>query len=77
MFYSLRRFERSKIAKERMKIIKFYDEYGEKAAKEAFGADRKLISRWKQRLKQTGITGLIPVSTRPHYVRCPVKYRKA
>lgn len=73
MLYSLRRFSESEIALQRMKIIKFYDQYGEKAVKEAFGADRKVISRWKQRLaKSKGkLSSLIPLSTKPHRVRVP------
>ena len=71
MLYSLRRFSENEIAPQRMKMIKFYDQYGEKAIKEAFGADRKVISRWKQRLtKSKGrLSSLIPLSTRPHAVR--------
>ena len=71
MLYSLRRFSENEIAPQRMKMIKFYDQYGEKAVKEAFGADRKVISRWKQRLtKSKGkLSSLIPLSTRPHAVR--------
>jgi len=45
MLYSLRRFTGSEVAGERMKIIKFYEQYGEEATKEAFGADSKVISR--------------------------------
>ncbi|MEW6163418.1 MAG: hypothetical protein AB1606_08945 [Nitrospirota bacterium] len=71
MLYSLRRFDRSEIAQQRMKIIKFYEQYGEKATKEAFGADRKVISRWRKRLKEAGgrVSSLVPYSTRPHRVR--------
>ena len=69
MLYSLRKYENSEVSKERMKIIKFYEEYGEKATKEAFGADRRLISRWRQKLKHSGIAGLVPISTRPHHLR--------
>jgi putative transposase len=71
MLCSLRRFSKSEVAQQRMKIIKFYEEYGEKATKEAFGADRKVISRWRKRLKDNGgsLTALIPCSTRPHKVR--------
>ncbi|NWF76530.1 MAG: helix-turn-helix domain-containing protein [Nitrospirae bacterium] len=71
MLWSLRRFSGSEVAQQRMKIIKFYEEYGEKATKEAFGADRKVISRWRKRLKDNGgsLTALIPHSTRPHRVR--------
>jgi len=54
-----------------MKIIKFYEEYGEEATKEAFGADRKVISRWRKRIKESGgrLIALVPESTRPHKVR--------
>lgn len=71
MLYSLKRFTKSEVAQQRMKIIKFYEEYGEKATKEAFGADRKVISRWRKRLKESGgkLSSLIPLSTRPHRVR--------
>ena len=72
MLHSLKIYKRSEVAQQRMKIIKFYEEYGEKATKEAFGADRKVISRWKKRVKEGegNLTALIPCSTRPHRVRC-------
>lgn len=71
MLYSLRRFGREEVAKERLKIINFYEKYGEKATKEAFGADRKVICRWRKRFKVSGgdISSLIPLSTRPNRVR--------
>ena len=71
MLHSLRTYKRSEVAQQRMKIIKFYEEYGEKATKEAFGADRKVISRWKKRVKEGegSLRGLIPHSTRPHKFR--------
>lgn len=47
MLSSLRQFSKSEVAQQRMKIIKFYQQYGEEAAKEAFGADRKVISGGK------------------------------
>jgi hypothetical protein len=74
MLYSLRRFDKSEIAQERMKIINFYDKYGEKATRLAFGADRKVVSRWKRRLKASGgiISSLIPRSTRPKQIRVPM-----
>jgi len=73
MLSSLRRFSEDEVAQERMKIIKFYESYGEKATKEAFGADRKVVSRWRQRLiKADGrLSALIPCSTRPHRRRMP------
>lgn len=73
MLYSLRKFDSNEVAKERMKIINFYNQYGEKTTKEAFGADRFVISRWKKRLKNSGgkLASLVPDSTRPHTTRSP------
>lgn len=73
MLTSLRKFDSSEVAKERMKIISFYQQFGEKATKQAFGADRFVISRWKKRLKESGgrLMSLIPCSTRPKTVRQP------
>ena len=72
MLWSLRRFSGSEVAEQRMKIIKFYEAYGEKATKEAFGASSEVISRWRKRLKESGgsLSALIPHSTRPHRVSC-------
>lgn len=71
MLSSLRRFARSEVAQERLRIIQFYKQYGEKATEEAFGADRKVINRWGQRLRRHngGLEGLIPESTRPRRTR--------
>ncbi len=71
MLSSLKKYVRNEVAQQRFKIIRFYDDYGEKATKEAFGADRKVISRWKKKLKQHkgALDGLMPESTRPHRVR--------
>lgn len=68
MLSSLRKFDESEVAQQRLEIINFYEKYGEGATKEAFGADRKVISRWKKRLKESGgkLMALIPFSTRPH-----------
>ena len=52
-----------------MKIIEFYERYGEKATKEATWADREVISRLEKRLKESDIEGLIPISTRPNRLR--------
>ena len=75
MLSSLRKFSLSEIAEQRLKIMNFYGEYGEKAAIEAFGADRKVISRWKKRLSGSNgrLESLVPASTRPHHTRT-VKY---
>ncbi|MDI6744163.1 MAG: hypothetical protein QMD07_02185, partial [Thermodesulfovibrionales bacterium] len=69
--YSLRMFDKDETARQRMKIMKFYEEYGEKATKEAFGADRKVISRWRKRVKEGRgqLMALVPESTRPRKVR--------
>ena len=71
MLSSLRKFSKDGVAKQRLKIMKFYDEYGEKAVREAFGADRKVISRWRKRLTKSGgkLESLIPYSTKPKQVR--------
>jgi len=73
MIESLRRFDTSEVANQRLKIINFYNVHGEKACKEAFGADRKVISRWKQRLKVSkgSLASLTPTSTKPINVRAP------
>jgi len=78
MLYSLTKFNKSEVAKQRMDIINFYTKYGEKATKQAFGADRKVINRWKQRLKdQDGkLMALVPKSTRPHHSRVPMTNTK-
>jgi len=67
MLSSLRRFDRSEVAQQRLRIMEFYDRYGEKATKEAFGADRKVIGRWRQKLNRHNgaLEGLVPESTRP------------
>src|SRR5512139_287879 len=74
MLWSLRGFGESEVAQQRMKIIKFYESYGEGATREAFGTDRKLISRWRRRLREEDgkLTALIPRSTRPRKVRTSV-----
>jgi putative transposase len=74
MLWSLRGFGESEVAQQRMKILKFYETYGEAATREAFGADRKLISRWRKRLRAEGgkLSALIPHSTRPRRVRTSV-----
>ena len=73
MIASLRRFDKDEVANQRMKIIKFYEEYGEAAAKQAFGADRKVVNRWRKRLSDSGgkLASLIPTSTKPVSVRQP------
>jgi transposase len=65
MIAHLKRFNNSSIAQERSRIIDYYEGYGEKAAQEAFGVDRKLIYLWRQRMMGQGLAGLAPQSTKP------------
>ena len=71
MIESLRRLDKREVAHQRLKIINFYKEYGEKATKEAFRANRKVINRWCQRLKESSgkIQALVPISTKPDKFR--------
>jgi len=71
MLYSLRKFSKSEVAQERLRIIRFYEEYGEKATQDAFGSARRVISRWRKRLRDNGgvLRALVPLSTRPRRVR--------
>lgn len=63
----LRNFDASDVAKQRLKIIKFYEVYGEKACIQAFGVDRKLICVWRKRIRDRNghISALVPDSTIP------------
>ena len=73
MLPSLRRFDASEVAQERLRIINFYHQHGEVATKQAFRADRKVISRWKIKLNQSGgrLSALVPLPTTPHHTRVP------
>jgi len=71
MLSSLRKFSQSEVAQERLRIINFYERFGEKATKAAFMVDRKLIWVWRKRLNdsQGRLESLVPASTRPKRVR--------
>lgn len=71
MLGSLQRFDKSEVAKQRHKIIQFYEQYGEAATKEAFGSDRKVIHVWRSRLRRNDgrIEALVPNSTKPRRLR--------
>lgn len=73
MLKSLRKYTRDETAQKRMEMITFYDQFGEKATVQAFGADRRVISRWRKRLTVSHgkLTSLIPHSTSPHTYRTP------
>jgi len=78
MLSSLRLFDASEVANQRVKIIRFYEKHGEAATMEAFGANRKVISRWRKLLKESNgdPAGLIPRSTRPLRLRTSPVHRK-
>ncbi|MBI3322917.1 MAG: transposase [Candidatus Omnitrophica bacterium] len=61
------------MAKQRHKILKFYEQYGEEATRKAFGASRKVVYHWRKLLKDSGgrLEALVPSSTRPDHARCP------
>ena len=63
----MRKFNQSEIAKERLRIINYYQHYGGRATLDAFGIDRKLIYVWKQKLKikSQSPAALVPLSTAP------------
>lgn len=67
MLKSLRRFSKDEVAQERLKIIEFYGEYGEKATIKAFGIKRNTVFVWKKRLRENknSLASLIPTSTTP------------
>ena len=67
MLKSMRRFSKDEVAQERLRIIEFYKEYGEKAAIKAFGIKRNTVFVWKKRLKdgRNSLASLIPTSTTP------------
>ena len=73
MLKSLRKYSRDETAQKRMEMMTFYDQFGERATIQAFGADRRVISRWRKRLTAScgKLTSLIPTSTRPQTCRTP------
>jgi putative transposase len=78
MLSSLKKFAKDDVAKQRLKIIEFYEKYGELPTKEAFGVDRKLIWVWKKRMKDNhqSISSLVPCSTIPKRKRDMQVYPK-
>ena len=51
----------------RLKIINFYDKYGLRATKEAYGISRSTIYLWNKRVRESGvdIKALAPMSRAP------------
>ena len=65
--YSLNKYSKDEVAQFRMKVIKFYDCYGQKATKEAFSVGRSTVFLWKRNLRQANgsLAALCPRSTAP------------
>ena len=55
----------------RVKIIMFFDRYGTKVTKEAFGISRSTVYNWKKKLKENNgkLISLSPISRAPDKVR--------
>jgi transposase InsO family protein len=55
------------VIKERIRIMEFFDEFGQVATKKAFGFSRSTIYLWKKMIKESGgrLSGLKPVSKAP------------
>jgi putative transposase len=55
----------------RLKIIEFFDEYGEEATRKAFGKSRSTVYLWKRKLSLSGgrLSALAPESKAPHHKR--------
>jgi hypothetical protein len=75
---SLKRFSRDEVAKERLRVIEFYDLHGEKTTREAFKVGRDTIWIWKKRLKEShnSISSLIPTPTTPKTKRTMLVHPK-
>ena len=69
--YSLNRYDNTEIAKFRLKVINFHNEFGTKPTLKAFPVKRSTIFLWKKRFKDNDgrLISLIPKSTRPHSLR--------
>ena len=69
--YNVADHPQKKVIEERLKIIKFFDEFGSKATKEAFHRCRSTIYLWKQNLNynQGKLSALAPESKAPQKKR--------
>ena len=68
------RYMISEEAKERTRILAFWERHGLLATKEAFGVSRRTLFRWQEALQSTHgkLEGLDPLSRAPHRTRCRV-----
>ena len=55
------------VIEKRLKIISFFDKYGEEATKEAFKVSRSTVYLWKKKIKESGgrLISLVPKSKEP------------
>jgi transposase InsO family protein len=69
--YSLYQYDTTEVAKFRLKVINFHNQFGTKVTLAAFPVKRATIFLWKKKLKDNGgrLTALIPRSTKPHHLR--------
>ena len=69
--YSLNRYDTTAVAKFRLKVIKFHNQFGTKATLAAFPVSRSTVFLWKKKLReaQGRLDCLIPQSTRPRQLR--------
>ena len=69
--YSLMSYDNTEVAKFRLKVIKFHNQFGTKPTLKAFPVSRSTIFLWKKTLKdsQGKLNSLIPQSTKPHNLR--------
>jgi putative transposase len=58
-------------AKQRVRILAFWERHGDEATREAFGISRRTLFRWQEALTKSGgiLEGLNAVSTAPHHRR--------
>ena len=76
--YSLMSYDNTEIAKFRLKVINFHNEFGTKPTLKAFPVKRSTIFLWKKTFKnnQGKLSSLIPKSTKPHNLRESVISKK-
>ncbi|MCL5675510.1 MAG: integrase core domain-containing protein [Patescibacteria group bacterium] len=70
-FSSSQQYSVSDVAKFRMKVLSFYDQFGFTATKEAYQVGRSTLFLWKRQLKKSGgsLMSLVPLSTKPKTTR--------
>ena len=72
--YSLNRYDNTEVAKFRLKVIKFHNQFGTKPTLAAFPVKRSTIFLWKKTLKDSHgkLKSLVPLSTKPHIPRVSI-----